>query len=185
MSGPPFCANQFTSTAFDSHEEKAKWANAMASWIRRGFPKNGWRKGLYEPLHTNLYGHIAHFDLHGFYAEWFADIHQQLQWLQYAAKGGAFGGGRGDPAYTWSDVERALSAWIRGSGLIERYQQRCAQEIEAKERALLSHLQQKYTTEQPVITAASAPEKPPTTKKGKKEEADTKYVRFSLFEECV
>src|SRR5689334_3842496 len=116
----PFCAEQFTATKWVSAEEKAKWANAMASWIMRGFPKNGWRKGLYEPLHQ-MYGHSAHYNQEGFYAEWFSSIHRQFQWLEYVAGGGAFGI-LGDPAWTWSDVERAMRAWIWGSKLIEQYQ---------------------------------------------------------------
>src|SRR5436853_622236 len=103
---PPFGAEQFTATEWDSAEDKAKWANAMASWIQRGFPQNGWRKSLYHHLQLHMYGHIAHFNMHGFYSEWFANIHLQLQWLQYAARGGAYGM-VGDPAHTWCDVELA------------------------------------------------------------------------------
>jgi hypothetical protein len=139
----PFCAEQFTATRWDSAQEKAKWANAMASWAERGFPKEGWRKGLYQQLHTHMYGHIAHYDQYGFYCEWFDGIHRQLEWLKYAASSGPFGS-VGDPAYCWCDVERAFSVWVRQSGLIEHYQQLCAKDIEAKERAQLATLQAKY-----------------------------------------
>lgn len=61
----PFVAEQFTATKWASAEEKARWANAMRSWIQRGFPEKGWRKGLYEHLH-NMYCHIAHTNMHGF-----------------------------------------------------------------------------------------------------------------------
>lgn len=189
----PFCAEQFTTTKWDSAQDKAQWANAMASWVQRGFPTNGWRKGLYEALHTHMFGHIAHFNQYGFYEEWFANIHRQLQWLQYVAQGGAFGMA-GDPAYTWCDVERAWSAWVRESGLIARYQQLCAEDIEAKERAVLAHLSAKYEQghEQPVETALSISLAPmhadevshAAVRKKRKEPQPARYVRLSLFEEA-
>ncbi len=138
----PFCAAQFTATKWASAEEKAKWANTMVSWIQRDFPLNGWTKNLYHHL-SNMYGHIAHYNQIGFYGNWFETIHQRLEWLQYIAHKGNFGC-LGDPTWTWSDVEQAFSAWVCQSGLIECYQQRCAQDIERRERAQLAALQAKY-----------------------------------------
>jgi hypothetical protein len=189
----PFCAAQFTATHWDSAQDKAKWANAMALWAKRGFPRNGWRKGLYGPL-THMYGHIAHFNQDGFYEVWFADIHCRLRWLQYAARGGAFAGGAGDPAYTWSDVEQALRVWIRNSGLIAHYQQICSQDIEAKERAQLAYLQRKYPDNSQTdgasgdtIAPVSAPSgrmphSPSPVRTRSKKPQKPCYVRFSLFE---
>ena len=141
MSNKPFQAEQFTPTKCDTAQDKALWANRMASWVRRGFPPEGWTKGLYTLLRSHLYGHIAHYNKEGFYAEWFADIHRQLAWLTFAREGGWLGY-VGDPRATWSDVEEALSAWIREQGLVETYQQLCAADIQARERARLNALQE-------------------------------------------
>lgn len=138
-----FIAEQFTATAYDSAEDKAKWANAMASWILRGFPENGWREGLYYHLYQHMYCHIAHFNRHGFYATWFADIYRQLDWLRYAASGGPMGC-LGDPTHTWSDVERAFQSWIRVNRLIASWEAKCNAETEIRERAQLAHLKEKY-----------------------------------------
>ena len=140
MNKDPFCSNQFTTTKYDSAEAKAKWANAMASWVERGFPENGWRKSLYIPLSRHLYGHIAHYNQYGFYAQWFDDIQRQLAWLEYVARGGIYGGVISDPAHTWSDVEQAFSVWVRKSGLLARYRQLCAADIEAAKPAATCHV---------------------------------------------
>jgi hypothetical protein len=50
----------------------------------------------------------------------------------------------GDPAWTYSDVERALQAWLMADGTLERYRQTLAEETKAGERAELARLQQKY-----------------------------------------
>lgn len=75
----PFRAEQFTPTHWATAEQKAQWANAMALWVLRDFPQNGFTKRLYIPLSTHLYGHISHFNREGFSARWFRDIHRQLQ----------------------------------------------------------------------------------------------------------
>jgi hypothetical protein len=150
-----FHADQFSTTQWATAEQKAQWENALASWVSRGFPQNGFTKSLYERL-RNTFGHIAHYNRAGFYGVWFADIHRQLKWLRYVAKGGAYGP-IGDAAYTWSDVEAAFSAWVLQSGLMARYEQRCAAAIETSERALLAHLLSKY----PQAAAPSAtPDQP-------------------------
>jgi len=199
MSQKPFCAEQFTATQWDSARDKATWANAMAAWVARGFPVNGWRRGLYDPLHVHLYGHIAHYNQQGFYAEWFGDVHCQLRWLQFAASGGAFVGGVGDPAFTWSDVELAWSTWVRESGLIDHYRQLCSLDIETQERTLLAQLQRKYASEscdqvnanllsdhtglpesaQPEIPGPP-PHRPSHAGKERMEPQKPRYVQFSL-----
>jgi hypothetical protein len=50
----------------------------------------------------------------------------------------------GDPAWTYSDVERALQDWLQADGTLERYRQRLAEETESRERAELARLQAKY-----------------------------------------
>src|SRR5690348_11919829 len=106
-----FIADQFTPTQWATAEQKAQWANAMASWAFRGFNPEGFKRNLYERL-RNMYGHIAHFNQGGFYTEWFSDIYRRLEWLEYVARGGAWGKSVGDPAWTWSDAEKAFTAWV-------------------------------------------------------------------------
>ncbi len=139
-----FSVAQFTATPYNTAEDKVKWANAMASWVQRGFPESGWRKGLYDGLYIHMYSHIAEYNQYGFYCVWFDGIDKQLQWLKYASKGGYLPGGAGHPEYTWSDVEKAFSAWIKENGFIAKYQKLVDDSIETQERAQLSHLLKKY-----------------------------------------
>ena len=50
----------------------------------------------------------------------------------------------GDPAFTYSDVERALQSWLHQNGVLGRYERRLAAEQEAAERAELARLKAKY-----------------------------------------
>ena len=50
----------------------------------------------------------------------------------------------GDPAWTYSDVEKALQAWLRACGLLDRYRQKLAEETEAAERVEFERLRRKY-----------------------------------------
>ena len=143
MKQRPFSVEQFTATEWDSAEGKARWANAMAAWVERGFPERGFTNILYQQLHLHMYSHIAHYDKQGFYRNWFCDNYQRLKWLRYTIEGGACGYAT-DAAWTWSDVEKAFSQWVRSVGLIEQYEKLCAEETEARERALLVQLQTKY-----------------------------------------
>ena len=51
----------------------------------------------------------------------------KLDFLEITAKGG-FYGCCGDPAYTYSDVERVLAHWITDSNLIEKYSKKLISE---------------------------------------------------------
>jgi hypothetical protein len=139
-----FSPEQFIPTKYDTAEEKAKWANAMSSWIQEGFPKSGWTSNLYYHLYQHMYNHIAHSNAHGFWCEWFSTLPQQVDWLDYARRGGASGIRSGDPSASWCDVEEAFTTWLRTSGIVEQYRTTLAQAIEAYERAQLAALQAKY-----------------------------------------
>lgn len=137
---PHFTASQFTATQFDSAENKAKWANAMATWIEAGFPAQRWTHNLYHHLYQHMYGHIAHYDSAGFFAVWFSDRGRQLQWLQHATQGAIYG----DPAYTWSDVEHVLRDWIIQTKQVARFTKIVNEQVEEEERAQLAYLKAKY-----------------------------------------
>jgi len=139
-----FEAEQFTATKFASAEDKAKGLSALVSFIQAGFPESKFTRRVYDVLHLHMFGHIAHYNQAGFYAEWFASPESQLEWLRYAARGGAFGAGMGDPAHTWSDVETVLVEWVRASGLVHRYEGIVEGQTRSRELAQLAYLQAKY-----------------------------------------
>lgn len=137
-------AEQFTATQWDSAEAKARGMNALAAFIEAGFSEVKFTRRVYDVLHLHLLGHIAHFDKAGFYNTWFATPERQLAWLRYAARGGAYGAGHGDPAYTWSDVETVLVGWLRSSGRVHRYETIVEERTTRRELAQLAYLEAKY-----------------------------------------
>jgi hypothetical protein len=102
-----FEAVQFTATEFHSAADKAKFANALAEFALKGFPRERFTKPLYQQL-SNCFGHIAHFDIGGFYATWFADPKSQAEWVRHVVGYIPCG----DPAWTYSDMERLFKGWL-------------------------------------------------------------------------
>lgn len=145
-SARPFSAAQFTATAYDTADDKAKFANHAVRFATAGFPDTLFPRWFYTRL-SMTFGHIAYFSQSGFYGTWFSSPAKRLDWLRYVARGGAYGY-PGDPAFTYCDVERVLKVWVIQSGLIEEYQAQIATATEAAERALLARLKGKY---EPVV----------------------------------
>lgn len=83
-----------------------------------------------------MFGHIAHFDIHGFWGAQFSTTQARLGFLRGIALYRCYG----DPAWTWSDVERDIRNCIIGSGLIDAYTRALAAEQEARDRADLARL---------------------------------------------
>jgi len=103
-----FNENQFVATQWDTAEQKAKFANHFVRFINGGFKITMFPKWFYTRLSMTR-GHIAHFNLHGFYDEWFSDIESQKRFIQHWIVGAVYG----DPTYTYSDVENALQSYLQ------------------------------------------------------------------------
>jgi hypothetical protein len=134
-----FTVGQFQPTQWATAEEKAKLANQLVRFIERDFERRLYTKALYNRLRL-MFGHIAEYDMNGFWAVWFADTRRQLGFVDNLLGYRSYG----DPTWTWSDVERAVQEWARGSGIRERLATHLRAEVEARERAELARLRQKY-----------------------------------------
>jgi hypothetical protein len=86
------------------------------------------------------FGHIAHFNRQGFFETFFTTTADKVRFFRMTLAHPCFG----DPTFTCSDVERALQGWLRESGLLAKYEQRLADEMEAGERRELARLKAKY-----------------------------------------
>lgn len=93
---------------------KAKFANALEAFILAGFPRQKFTKSLYRSL-TNCFGHIAHYDIDGFYATWFSTAFDREQFLRNIIQSSPCG----SPEYTYVDVERQVKVWVKNSGIYE------------------------------------------------------------------
>jgi hypothetical protein len=86
------------------------------------------------------FGHIAHYNRAGFWSEFFTTAADKVRFIEQTVQHPCYG----DPAWTYSDVERALQAWLKAEGTLDQYRRKLAEETEAAERAQLARLQKKY-----------------------------------------
>jgi len=140
-----FQMEDFTPTKWATAEEKAKIANKMTRFILGGFQQGSFTRAMYQRL-SNMFGHIAHYNILGFYEEWFANIKACRDWAEYIT--GNWLSGMGDPKFTWSDVEKALIQWVKDNQIAEQLDELYQLDIKQKELALLNALQRKHAPQQ-------------------------------------
>jgi hypothetical protein len=140
-----FRAEDFTPTKWATAEEKAKIANKLTHFILGGFRQGSFTKAMYQRL-SNMFGHIAHYDINGFYTTWFTDIKSCRDWAEHAT--GNWLSGIGDPKLTWSDVESALIQWMNDNHIAIQLDELYRRDVEQKELALRHALQRKHTRQE-------------------------------------
>ena len=134
-----FTADQFTPTRWETAEEKVRFARRFIRFVESDFAERQFPHTFYRRL-ALTFGHIAHFNRHGFYEEFFTATEGKVRFLRMTLAHPCWG----DPAFTYSDVERALESWLHQNGVLGGYERRLAAEQEAAERAELARLQAKY-----------------------------------------
>ena len=60
LTTPAFVAADFVPTHWDSAEQKAKFANALLTFVAQDFPRSKFHESFYRRL-SNTFGHIAHY----------------------------------------------------------------------------------------------------------------------------
>jgi len=130
---------QFTPTQWDTAQDKATFAKHFVRFVQSDFAAKQFTDRFYRRL-SNTFGHIAHYNRGGFWDTFFTTTADKVRFLEQTIQHPCCG----DPAWTYSDVERALQAWLHDDGTLERYRQRLAEETETADRAELARLQQKY-----------------------------------------
>lgn len=135
----PFSAEQFSPTQWASAKDKVHFARQFVKFVESDFDKRNFPKTFYVQL-SMTFGHIAYFNHQGFFDTFFTSTEDKVLFLQMSLSYRCYG----DPAFTYSDVERALQAWLREKGTLAKVQQRLAEETETQERALLTRLKTKY-----------------------------------------
>lgn len=132
-------ADAFTPTKWDTSDKKAAFAKQFIRFVESDFARSKFPKAFYQRL-SMTFGHVAHYNQHGFFEEFFTTTAGKVRFLRQTLAHPCWG----DPAFTYSDVERALQAWLRASGVLSQFEQRLADETEAEDRAALARLQAKY-----------------------------------------
>ena len=152
LTTPAFVAADFVPTQWDTAEQKAKFANALMRFIADDYPRSKFHESFYRRL-SNTFGHIAHYDSARFYEHFFLTAKDKLEFLEQCAEWPCFG----DPAYTYSDVERAVGARLRKSQIVAIMSSQIAVERRRRELALLSELKARY---EPIAEAPATAEIP-------------------------
>ena len=139
-----FYPGQFSATKYDSAEDKAKTANGLVRFLANGCQRPAFTARIYQALSLHMFGHIAEYNIDGFYATWFGTPQACAAWVTYVLRGGAYGfhdQGWGDG---WGDVESAVAAWLKASGVADAILHLGETSTEASERAELARLREKY-----------------------------------------
>jgi len=126
-----FWDGQFTPTEHSTSADKAKFGNALVAFIESDFDKKKFTKVFYRRL-SMTFGHIAHYNIHGFWSEWFETLPDRVKFLVNLTEWGCYG----TPEYTFCDVERAVQEWLRSSPILERAQRAAIEEAANRDRAV-------------------------------------------------
>jgi hypothetical protein len=65
LTTPAFVAADFVPTQWDTAEQKAKFANALLTFVTQDFPRSKFHESFYRRL-SNTFGHIACYNCDGF-----------------------------------------------------------------------------------------------------------------------
>jgi hypothetical protein len=103
----PFPPELLTATEHHTAEEKSQFGRMLVAFVLGGFQRAKFTQAIYRRL-SNCFHHIAEYSRDGFYATWFADAARQRKWVEHVKANVS----TGDPAFTFSDVERLFRAWL-------------------------------------------------------------------------
>ncbi len=113
LTTPAFVAADFVPTHRDSAEQKAKFANALLTFVAQDYQQSKFHENFYRRL-ANAFGHIANYNSAGFYGRFFRTAEDKLEFLEQCVTWPC----HGDPTTTYSDVERALVARLTQSQIV-------------------------------------------------------------------
>jgi hypothetical protein len=128
----PFLPKQLTATQWSTQDDKAEFGNTLLHFIDSGFKQTLFTKKLYPRL-SNTFGHIAHYNQGGFWAESFVEASDQVRFIEHLLRWLCYG----DPEFTSSDVERALRQEVLARDYLSRYRVIADATLRAREVAVL------------------------------------------------
>jgi hypothetical protein len=106
----------YTPTQWSSAEDKEKFAAQFRKFVAGDFNRKDFPKWFYNRL-NQTFGHIAHYNLDGFYDTFFTCARDKLQFIEQTLDWSCVG----DPAFTFSDVERDLQRWVKEQDFLSYY----------------------------------------------------------------
>lgn len=131
----------FTPTRFQPASSKVWFTQHYLRFVSSGFPRHGFTQRFYGQL-MHTFGMVAHYDLAGFWAEYFTSTRNIVEFLAETVSHPCYG----QPSHTWCDVERFIIRRLRDADLLGIYRARLRGEDEARDRAELARLLARYPT---------------------------------------
>jgi hypothetical protein len=77
-----FTSDRFTPTQWEGADKKARFARQFVKLVQSGFAKAQFGNAFYARL-ALIFGHIAHYNLDGFYAEFFTTTVDKVRFLRH------------------------------------------------------------------------------------------------------
>lgn len=102
----------YTATEHATVADKEKFEKHFKRFVESGFKDTLFPKWFYTRL-SMCFGNIAHYDRNNFYEHFFTNAQDQAKFLKQCRSYNC----PGDPAYTYSDVEKVLRDWINNNFL--------------------------------------------------------------------
>ena len=99
---------RFTPTEWATADDKVWFFQHFQKFVKSGFRRSLFTKRFYNRL-SLTFGHIAHYNQGGFWEEYFTTDEDKARFIRDTMGWPCYG----DPAFTYSDVERALIEWLR------------------------------------------------------------------------
>jgi hypothetical protein len=96
-------AADFAPTKFNSAEDKVLFRRALIFFLCNHCDRDRFTRRIYEGLHLHL-GHIAHYNMGGFYDEWFRDPAACVRFLEHHMRYEVHG--------DWRDVAESFKQWL-------------------------------------------------------------------------
>lgn len=148
-----FSPEGFVETRVHDAAAKARFASHFTAFVAAGFPETLFHGWFYQRLHGNTFSLDGEAGRPAFYDRWFSGLAPQLRFVERVLQHRPLG----SPERCFVDVEIALQAWLRDSGVLERLTAALAAEVEQEERALLRTLLARYPDEPARMAAPSGP----------------------------
>ena len=141
MAKGPFSPSEFAPTEFSTAADKADFGNTFLHFVDADCAQNLFTKKFYNRL-SMTFGHIAHYDIHGFYGTWFTADRHKAAFMQRTLRWPC----HGDPKFTFSDVEYAIQCVLRQRNYLAHYELRASEALRSAEVRELERLEAKYRT---------------------------------------
>jgi hypothetical protein len=117
-----FTSDKFAPTTWEDAKKKARFAKTFIKFVEADFPRRQFTSAFYRRL-ALTFSYVTRCDRLDFFDTFFTTTEGKVRFLRQALLWPC----QGDPAFTYSDVERALQRWLVQNGMLARYEQRLAE----------------------------------------------------------